>query len=237
MRQLFALIGSEMNCYIDIERQLEYYCRFLEKRKVEQLVRAPLAKSKRFFNVMQQQSGMPFGISNALCSAFPLYGDIAGMVYGSAPNTKILYIIGNPILRYMLHYVTENCLRNPQSIFQVGHIIKESTYAYMGLYINQIRQYTHYFGEDPVYVCVLEDLLTDPDGEFDKIYDHIGLENGLPVVETMEYDSLHILESLQNDVRYASLYSTLQKYYNDSIELLGDYLERDMFSLWNIPVQ
>lgn len=234
MRQLFAIIGSEMNCMSKIQSQLEYYCQFLDNTKVEQLLRSPLQKSRKFFDRITNQDGDPYGISNAYCTAFPLYQDIAAKIYASAPGVKLVYTVGNPMNRYILHYVSEVCPTNPHHIFTVDHIIPQSPYTLMGLYHTQILQYMTYFDESAIHVSILEDLQGGTDIEFDAIYEHIGLEQGLPIVEYMIQDEAGILALLQNDVRYTGLYETLTTYYRDSIEILGEYLSRDLFTLWDI---
>ncbi len=100
------------------------------------------------------------------------------LMHSVIPDTKLIYIIRDPIDRILSH--------NIEHLYEVGetnidlneillhdkdeHIIKTSMYFY------QIQAYLKYFKKEQLYILTLEDLKENRLQEMNKIFDFLGVK-------------------------------------------------------------
>jgi len=101
------------------------------------------------------------------------------------PNTKIIIILRNPILRAISHWNHFNQVYDTKSKLW-GWIYKDELYdsikvnediLYNGLYYEKIKYIYDNFDKKNIYVCITENFKLNPDLEFSKLCSFIGVKN------------------------------------------------------------
>ena len=91
-------------------------------------------------------------------------------------DVKLIYMIRNPMARAVSHYIhewTEGRLgRDADAAFQTCPEIVE-----YGRFAMQITPFIEAYGKEAVFLTSLEQIKSDPDGEFARVADFLGLQN------------------------------------------------------------
>jgi len=162
--------------------------------------------------------------------------DIANNIKNELNNPKIIVIFRNPVDRYesaYIHHMMQN--RIPYSKFINQKTDREKMLS-LGLY-HEIAK--HWLGVFPkIKFMIYDDLVRDPQGFINDVFDYLEIENDIKKEDLMfrtndkdkkirelreEWTSMpHMTVSLRNK---------LKEYYEKDIQLLGQFLDRDL-SMW-----
>lgn len=122
------------------------------------------------------------GESSTHYTKLPRITGIPERIFAASPAARIVYLVRDPIERTLSHYryavrvkeETRPCLVAVQS---------DPIYCSVSDYARQIAPYLELFGDDGVFVAVLEDLMEAPEGTLTSLLTWLGLpmpDSGLP---------------------------------------------------------
>ncbi len=122
------------------------------------------------------QSNDVTGEASTHYTKLPTYPETIARMQSEIAAPKMIYLIRNPVQRAISHFVhewTEN---------RMGDDIEQAfrdniTLVDYGRYAMQIKPFIDAYGADAVHLTCLEGLKADPDGEFAKITDFLGLKD------------------------------------------------------------
>ncbi len=120
---------------------------------------------------------------------WPQYPQSSERIAKHLPNIKLLYIMRNPVDRAYSQYVqniksdqrNKRCLKIEETFEES---VKYNKYIIeTGNYLKQIELYLRFFPEESFLFLLMEDLIKDPKTTLDKIYEFIGVDRSVNVVE------------------------------------------------------
>lgn len=98
------------------------------------------------------------------------YQNIPERIYKDSPNIKLIYIVRDPIKRYISH-IKESHFGDPKEDIlyaeSIDHYLKTS------MYYDQISQYLTYFKKDQIYILSLEELVKNKLEELNNIFNFL----------------------------------------------------------------
>ncbi len=115
------------------------------------------------------------GESSTHYAKLPRITGVPERMASMAPDARIIYIVRNPVERTLSHYryaVRKKYERRPC----LEALQDEPIYCAVSDYARQIKPYLEVFGAEQVYVCVLEEMASDPDTELDRLFEWLGLQ-------------------------------------------------------------
>lgn len=120
------------------------------------------------------------GESSVNYSARPWMEGCAKRIYEFNCNARIIYLLRDPIERTISHYwhwVKDGREDRPmlKAIQSEPDFIARSDYAM------QLHPYLETFGHDHVYVLTLEELNRNPDDEFSKLFQWLGIDTSIRI--------------------------------------------------------
>ena len=104
----------------------------------------------------------------------PRINGVADRIAAVAPRARIVYLVRDPVERTLSHYRYAVRAREEKRPLLTA-VADDSFYAAVSHYAMQLRPYLDRFAGQ-VYVCVLEDLVGDPDREMSALFDWLGLD-------------------------------------------------------------
>ncbi|MDL1979312.1 MAG: sulfotransferase [Deltaproteobacteria bacterium] len=109
----------------------------------------------------------------------PTYKNVADRIFQYNPESKIIYIVRNPILRTISHYYHNK--RDLERHAEIRPIIKaiesDVTYTAYSNYAMQIKPYIVKFGFHNVMVLTLESLIAEPEKAMRELYDWLEVDS------------------------------------------------------------
>ncbi|OGT12111.1 MAG: hypothetical protein A3J49_18090 [Gallionellales bacterium RIFCSPHIGHO2_02_FULL_57_16] len=111
----------------------------------------------------------------------------ARKMYETLPLTKIVYMIRDPIERVRSHYIEEVANRHLPEDITLNEIISAGAdgegianhffkvIIQSTLYHRQLKRYLNYFPLSNIHVIALEDLVANPQGELEKLFEFLGV--------------------------------------------------------------
>ena len=104
----------------------------------------------------------------------PTYPQTLARMTAALPAVKLIYMIRNPMIRAVSHYVHEWTERRAGPDADAA-FRQDSTFMDYGCYGMQIRPFVEAYGRDAILLTSLEALVTEPEAEFRRISAFLGL--------------------------------------------------------------
>ncbi len=132
--------------------------------------------SSRYLDLFANSDDATYrGESSTHYAKLPRITGVPERMASMSPDARIIYIVRNPVERTLSHYryavrkkyERRRCLEALQ---------EEPIYCAVSDYARQIEPYIEMFGAEQVYVCVLEEMTSDPDAELDRLFGWLGLK-------------------------------------------------------------
>lgn len=110
-----------------------------------------------------------------------LISDVPKNLFNFQPNAKLIYIIRNPIDRYISHIheaiSQENRDINYNPNTESLQELKKSNYVLTGMYYFQIESFLKFFTDSQIKIVLLEELKKDYLSTMNEIFQWLGLKN------------------------------------------------------------
>lgn len=119
-------------------------------------------------------NAMYAGESSTHYTKRPRINGAAGRIAETAPNSRILYLVRDPVRRTLSHY-RYHVRAKYERLPCLQALRTEPVYCATSDYAMQIEPFFEAFGRDAVHIVVLEELTRDPTGELQRIYDWLGI--------------------------------------------------------------
>lgn len=123
------------------------------------------------------------GESSTHYTKLPTYPGVAERIHRFNPDSRLIYVMRHPFERTVSHYW--HAVRDIHHGGEVRPILRavseQSEYLAFSHYAMQLRPYLDLFDTSAVYTLTFEELLQDPNGETNKIFAWLGLnEHDIP---------------------------------------------------------
>jgi hypothetical protein len=117
------------------------------------------------------------GESSTHYTKLPVYRGVAERLHQFNPDAHLIYIMRNPIERLVSHYWhnVRDPLYGRERHSLLKAVRKRPDYLAFGDYAMQLEPYIDLFGRDALYVLTFENLIQNPQGELERLYDWLGL--------------------------------------------------------------
>jgi len=170
------------------------------------------------------------------------YKFVAKRIKDYYPNSKIIFILRNPIYRALSNYyfsvnngLETRSLRNvfierlPAPEIQKDISVSPFNYLERGIYLPFIKNYLNYFSRENIKVLIMEKTLGRIT-EIGKIYSFLDVDSSFnPSCIHEKINSNNIdLSQVEEDI-----VNKLKKYFYQYNKLLGDFLDINL-DIWNI---
>ena len=187
---------------------------------------------EQYFSLFEDRNEAVVGESSGFYTWDSWCEETVGRMARDVPNTKLLYIIRNPIERIESHWAWEIANGRPwgtinEAVQEVDRLLE------MSLYWRQLSRYRTHFDDEQIKVLFLEDLKADPEAFFRDCGRFLGVdpdgfdfeEAATPKNQTAEKRTD---TRLVQRLRQWSGFWTLKELIPDSIVSLGERtLRRD----------
>jgi hypothetical protein len=107
----------------------------------------------------------------------PTYPDTLARMQAALPDLRLIYMIRDPVTRAVSHYIHEWTERRAGSDAEAA-FRSNSEFVDYGRYGMQITPFIEAYGSDNVLLTSLETVKADPDAEFARIAEFLGLPPG-----------------------------------------------------------
>jgi hypothetical protein len=109
---------------------------------------------------------------------FPLIGGVPERIHSVLPNTKMIYLVREPIERIVSHYIdaysfgrVHKPLNRELADFESHHFVNCSRYHM------QLERYLEYFDADQIYVLTTDELRDDRQATLRGVFDFLGVNS------------------------------------------------------------
>jgi len=163
---LHNYLDMHPDIYMSINKEPAYFVRELNLSKGEEWYLS---------NFAEVRDEKIIGESSTDYTKLPHYKGVANRIYEFNSDSRIIYIMRDPVQRSISHYWWDvkwsGETRGPlEAIKHSNWIINCSDYAM------QIKPYMDTFGSDNVYITTLEELTADPGEVLSSIFSWLGVE-------------------------------------------------------------
>jgi len=119
-----------------------------------------------------------YGESSPNYTDYPRYDQVPKRMHSIVPETKLVYILRDPIKRIISHYMHwySAGLEN-RSLSDALRKIESSRYTRRCLYYMQLEQYLNYFAKSNIFIMTSEDLYDDTQKIMQKLFIFLEVDN------------------------------------------------------------
>jgi hypothetical protein len=103
-------------------------------------------------------------------------------IFSYAPDSKLIYIVRNPIDRFISHYLHR--VQVGQETREIANIItnlENEAFAWQGCYHYQIEKFQHFFNRDQICIVSMDDLKQSPEALVTKIFQFLDIKDDIKV--------------------------------------------------------
>lgn len=161
---LYENLLSNPDIGLCLQKEIAYFC-------------TRYANSYEWYLNQFPREGKVKGEVSANYTKLHLYPEVPKRMWEHCPGVKLIYIVRNPIDRFLSHYVHNVAMEQELRTFE--QILKElhdnGDYIYIGQYIKHIEEYLKYFSKDQLKIVLLDDLKKNGQQTMEDIYSFIGV--------------------------------------------------------------
>jgi len=117
------------------------------------------------------------GESSPSYTNYPQFKDVAAKMYNTVPNTKLIYIVRNPIDRLISHYMNNyaKAEENRTLAEALQKLNKNNLYVACSQYHTQLKQYLAYYPIEQICILTTEALYTHRVETLKKVFLFLGV--------------------------------------------------------------
>ena len=188
-----------------------------------------LAKGEAWYlSLFKQDERFSYrGESSTHYTKLPVYRGVADRLYRFNPDARLIYIMRDPFERLMSHY-----WHNVRDVVHGGELrpllraVKERPdYLAFGNYAIQLAPYLDRFGRQALYTLTFEGLIENPQREFDRLCQWLGLPSApISREKSRVYNQKPKAMAgvagfgILNRIEYSSVWDCISPYVPDSIK-------------------
>lgn len=172
---LWKYLGQHPQVYLGSKKEIEYF-------SSEENYPKGIDWYHSFFPGLNLKSneGRIAGEASQTLTRFPRYSsEVPFRIFQYNPNMRLIYLLRNPLIRALSHFVHNNIFFDPaydQDVLDKDFLIQEidlqtqTTYFSTSDYKLQIERYLQFFPMDQLQIILSEDLATDCRNTLTTIY-------------------------------------------------------------------
>lgn len=157
---------------------------------------------------------LAIGEASTSYSTYPYAPDVAARIASYNPDMRLIYVVRNPIERYVSHFLQRT---------KAGHEIREfsetlsnlenETSAWQGRYYYQLSQYLRFFPKNQILVISFDQLKFNTEAVVQELYDFLGVQ-----IINLEGSSAEIHNAAGTIYRKNSFGLALLRFYHSYVE-------------------
>lgn len=124
--------------------------------------------------------GQVCGEASTCYSRWPYFGDVAGRIHSTLPDTRFIYIMRHPVNRAYSHYrhlMEERRGKSSARLMTFEEAIEqEPEIVDTSLYRLQLEKFLDYFPQERLHLLFFEEMKANPRPEIEKVLRFLGLE-------------------------------------------------------------
>jgi len=124
--------------------------------------------------------------------------NVAENIFSTNPETKLIYILRNPIARMISNY-THGLERGYHSYSINQFFSKDEKPLLTSLYYHQLSPFLKYFDANQIKVVLFEELISNPDSCLQEITDFLEIAPFQQKIEAKVHNQSNIKETLESD--------------------------------------
>ena len=147
-----------------------------------------------------------YGESSPNYTNYPRWEGVPERMSSVVPNTKIIYLLRDPIERMISHYLHAytSGIESKRVDEALTKPLKKNWYVRRSQYFLQLQQYLQFFPESNILLITSEKLSRFPQETMKKVFDFLGVDS--------EFDLEVTRQSLANVVRFGPTIGSDQKF-------------------------
>ena len=147
-----------------------------------------------------------YGESSPNYTNYPRWEGVPERMASVVPNTKIIYLLRNPIERMISHYLHSytSGLEDKRAEEALVKPLEKNWYVRRSQYFLQLQQYLQFFPESNILLLTSEKLSKCPQETMKQVFEFLGVDS--------EFDIDMKQQSLVNVVRFGSTIRSDQKF-------------------------
>ena len=119
-----------------------------------------------------------YGESSPNYTDYPRYDQVPKRMHSIVPETKLIFILRDPIKRIISHYMHwYSAGLEDRSISEALKKLENSRYIRRSLYYLQLEQYLEYFPKSNILIMTTEDLYNNPQQSMQKLFSFLKVDN------------------------------------------------------------
>lgn len=119
-----------------------------------------------------------YGESSPAYTNYPRFDEVPKRMHSIVPETKLVYILRDPIKRIISHYMHRySAGLEDRSISDALKNIESSRYTRRCLYYMQLEQYLNYFPKSNIFIMTSEDLYNKTQTIMQKLFTFLEVDN------------------------------------------------------------
>ncbi len=188
------------------------------------------------------------GESSPNYSKYPFFSGVPERMYKIIPNTKLIYIIRDPIERIKSHYMHNIANgREKASLKQALVNLENNHYVNCSKYFMQLEKFYDYYSSSSILIVDLDDLKKNANKTLSRIFQFLGVDQ---FFENKEFTTIyHRSKNMtrQNWINICTSYvpginkfkSMFPRLFKHSIEkpVLGEELQKELINILKYDVE
>jgi hypothetical protein len=144
----------------------------------------------------------------------PFTKDVVKRIHDYNPDMKLIYVVRDPIDRYISHYMKRvQTGIETRNFSQTLENLESEACAWQGRYHYQIQKYLEWFPSNQLLVISMSSMKTTPEAVMEDVYNFLGLQTQGPI---SGLDAVH--NATHRVVRKSKVGSRILKFYRQHIE-------------------
>lgn len=139
----------------------------------------------------------------------PFTNDVVQRIHDYQPDMKLIYIVRDPIERYISHYMQRVQVGlETRSFAQTLDVMENEAFAWQGRYAYQLQQYLRLFAEEQLLIRSMDQIRTDAAGVVRDIYRFLGVDDSFTIqgLEKIHNANTRVVRKTAAGMRILGLY-------------------------------
>jgi sulfotransferase family protein len=125
----------------------------------------------------EQANVQIYGEASTNYTKYPAFSGVAERIYSVIPQTKLIYILRDPIERTLSHYFMFHARNAIQDTFDELVTNLDRQYIQISCYHRQLQQYLPYFPLDRIHILTSEALKNEPQTTMQRVFQFLEVDD------------------------------------------------------------